>query len=142
MKMLTKISFFVILNLTVWLLALPAYASYTITLKNGEQLQAEGYKIEGENISLRFRQGSAAFPKKLVKSIEGTDAPDTPMPPEPPTPQPEQAQQPQQSHGEPLGGPSGVYTLPLTADPQAGDNPDDTSYINEGDGPGEGGETR
>ena len=124
--MLTKINFFVILNLTVLLLAAaaPASASYTVTLNNGEQLQAEGYKIEGENITLRFRQGSAAFPKKLVRSVSGFGAPDMSG----------FAQQPQQPDAEPIGGQPSAYAPPLTADPQADENPDDASYINEGDG--------
>lgn len=140
--MLRNIKFFLIFSLTAGLLAmaLPADASYTIMLNNGEQLQAEGYKIEGESITLRFRQGSATFPSKLVKSIAG--APNRYISPEPETPQPEQAQQPQEPQAEPISGPQDAYTPPLTATPQADDNPDDTSYINEGDGPGADGEAR
>ncbi len=137
--MLRNIKFFLIFNLTAGILAmgLPAHASYTIFLNNGEQLQAEGYKIDGESITLRFRQGSATFPGKLVKSIAGTPT-NRYINPEPETPQPEQALQPQEPQAEPISGPQDTYAPPLTASPQADDNPDDTSYINEGDGPGAG----
>ena len=138
MKIHSLITFGLIITALVF--AIPASASYTITLKNGEELQAEGYKIEGEYINLKFRHGSAAFPKNLVKTISGSGLQGAVNQP---APSPLQGEQPPQPLDMPVAGQpvDEGGTLGAGVENTGVIYPDEATQSGKGD-PGEGGETQ
>jgi hypothetical protein len=103
------------------LFPLLSHAYYNINLQNGQVLEAEDCKVEGNKINVRFKVGSASFPLSLVNSVtdqEGrvstfssTGEPQAAAPavPAPAQPQPHQFKAPQ------APGPPSAAVDPLTA---------------------------
>lgn len=58
--------------LAILLSALPALAAYDITLKNGETITAESYRLDKGKVYLKYPVGEAAIDLKSVASIKPT----------------------------------------------------------------------
>ncbi len=110
------------------LVPIPSHAYYNINLQNGEVLQAEDCKVEGNKLNVKFKEGYASFPLSLVNSVTNQDGkvsnfsstgellkPDPaaaappPAQPQPTQPQPAQAATPQ------VPAPPSASLDPLTA---------------------------
>ena len=113
------------------LLPLPSLAYYNIILQNGEVLQAEDCKVEGNRISVRFKVGSASFPLSLVKSVTDQAGRESsfsskgePQAPASIVPAPKQSQPPQAVRQAP--GPPPAALDPLTRGGETSPGVDDS----------------
>ncbi len=71
--MLMKLLILTGMLLSALLFPLPSYAHYNINLQNGEVLEAEDCRVEGNRINLKFKVGYASFPLSMVQSVTDQD---------------------------------------------------------------------